>query len=186
MILLHAIVLKSKLALTVHLNIVVLDCVNYCHSIIIKSSNITVCLLSRHKLGPWQIGCGSKLWVSLTANCCKLYIPVLLSKGFSVNIIYQSVGSDGRGIGFWHVLVWDFYIYFCWVKMRISSYFFCIWEHFQKGMAQDEFWDSIVVSIDVTVPNQSKTLAPVSKDLDVSTVIPDRKQREWLLTMMKI
>jgi hypothetical protein len=178
--------LKSKLALTVHLKIVLLDCVNYCHSIIIKSSNITVCLLSRYKLGQWWIGCGSKLWGSLTANCYKLYIQVLLSKDFSVSISDQSVGSDGCGIGFWHALVWDFYIYFCWVKIRISSYFFCIWEHFQKGMAQDEFWDSIDVSIDVTVPNQSKTLAPISKDLDFSTVIPDRKQREWLLTVIKI
>jgi hypothetical protein len=30
----------------------------------------------------------------------------------------------------------------------------------------------------VTVPNQSKTWAPISKVLDVSTVIPDREQRE--------
>jgi hypothetical protein len=50
LILLHTIVVKSKLALTVHLNIVVFDFVNYCHSII-KSSNITVCLLSRYELG---------------------------------------------------------------------------------------------------------------------------------------
>jgi len=27
------------------------------------------------------------------------------------------------------------------------------------------------------VPNQSKTLAPISKDLDISTVIPGREQR---------
>jgi len=100
---LHTIELKSKLALIVHLNIAVLDCVNYCHSII-KLSNITVCLLSRYKLGQWQIGCGSKLWVSLTANGYKLYIPVLLSKGFSVSISDQAVGSDGRGIWFWHIM----------------------------------------------------------------------------------
>ena len=56
-----------------------------------------------------------------------------------------------------------------------------MWEHFQKGMGQDEFWDSV----DVTVPDQSKTLA-ISKYLDVRTVIPDRERREWLLTAMKI
>jgi hypothetical protein len=50
LILLHTIALKSKLAPTVHLNIVVLDCANYCRSTI-KSSNTTVCLLSRYKLG---------------------------------------------------------------------------------------------------------------------------------------
>ena len=51
LILLHIIVLKSKLALTtVHLNIVVLDCVNYYHYII-KSSNITGCLILRYNLG---------------------------------------------------------------------------------------------------------------------------------------
>ena len=103
LILLHTVVLNSKLALTVHLNIVVLGCVNYCN-FIINSSNITVCLLLRYKLGQWQTGCGSKLWVSLTANCYKLYIPVLLSKGFSASISDQSVGSDGHGIGFWHVM----------------------------------------------------------------------------------
>jgi len=50
LILLHTIELKSKLALTVHLNIVVLDYGNYCHCII-KLSNITVWFLSRYKLG---------------------------------------------------------------------------------------------------------------------------------------
>jgi hypothetical protein len=180
LILLHTVVVKIKLALTVHLNIVVLDFVKYCHSII-KSSNITVCLLSRYELGQWHIWCDSKLWVSLTANYYKLYIPVLLSKGFSVSISDQSVGWMVVEMGFDMAWAWDFYIYFCWVKMRIS-YFFCIWEHFQKGMGQDEFWDST----NVTVPNQSKTLAPISKDLDVSTVIPDREQREWLLTLVKI
>jgi hypothetical protein len=91
LILLHAIILKSQLALTtVCLIIVVLDCVNYYHYITnplnaeinpichllallggativnvsrlrVKSSNITRCLPSRYKLGHWQICCGSKL-----------------------------------------------------------------------------------------------------------------------------
>lgn len=166
LILLHAIELKSKLALTVHLNIVVLDCVNYFHSII-KLSNITVCLLSRYKLRQWQSGCGSKLWVSLTANGYKLYIPVLLSKGFSVSISDQSVGSDGRGIGFWHIMGMRFLHLFLLGENEVFSLFsflfFSIWEHFQKRMGWDEFWDSI----DVTVPNQNKTMTPISRDLDV-------------------
>jgi hypothetical protein len=44
-----------------------------------------------------------------------------------------------------------------------SFLFFSIWEHFQKRMGWDEFWDSI----DVTVPNQNKTMTPISRDLDV-------------------
>jgi len=129
LILLHTIVVKSKLALTVHLNIVVLDFVNYCHSIF-KSSNITVCHLSRYELGQWQIWCDSRLWVSLIENCYKPYIPVLLSKGFSLSISDQSLGWMVVELGFDTAWAWDFYIYFCWVKMRISYYFFCIWEHF--------------------------------------------------------
>jgi hypothetical protein len=76
--------------------------------------------------------------VSLTANGYKLYIPVLLSKGFSVSISDQSVGSDGRGIGFRHIMGMRFLHLFLLGENEVFSLFsflfFSIWEHFQKRM----------------------------------------------------
>jgi hypothetical protein len=57
-----------------------------------------------------------------------------------------------------------------------------MWEYFQKRMEQDEFQ----ATVDVTMSDQSKTLAPIRKDLDVCTVIRNKEQREWLLTIMRI